>query len=145
MLLIDTFLRGKYKEHRLMSTVVCNMFRQLPAHQTHLLDDSDLVGLLIRCLTSKFASIVIDALMVLDELSYHGENVCLLLRHDAVLNAVEDYIQSEIPQIQSLAMHVLLNILCFIDTYAFVRGAVLKRSFRLETLMKQVSDPLRRV
>jgi hypothetical protein len=140
LVLIDTFLRGRRHDQCLMACVVCNMFRQLPAHQTLLLADPSLIELLTKCLTSKYASIVTDALNVLDELSYHGENVGLMLGHDALLNVVEDYVQSEIPQVQMPAMHVLLNCLSFIDTYSFVRSVLLKRSFRLELILKQVSQ-----
>lgn len=139
LLLMEAFLRGRYSEQRMMACVICNVFRQLPAHQTKVLRDASMVQLLMMCLTSKFATIVIAAMEVLDELTYHSENAILLLKNDALLSSIEDYVQSEIPQIQTAALHILLNVLSFIDNSSTIRGAVLRRSFRLEFLMKQVS------
>jgi hypothetical protein len=141
---LASFLKGNSDEKKLAGRLICNMFRQSPHNDEKLMSNTDLQELLIKLLKSSHVGVIHSALSVIDDLTYHGENVRALLVNFGVQNelclmaAISEFITTDNDELQSVALNILLNCLAFVDSDSLVRAAVLSYSLSIESILIQV-------
>lgn len=142
--LMHDFLKSKATEQKLAGKIICNMFKQLPVGECILTSNDESLRLLVMTLRLPFMSSILAALTVLDELTYHGPNVELLLGRFGVENELcffgilEEYVMCDQEDIQRMTLQVILNCISFADQ-GIIRAAVLHHSLHIEGMLLPVS------
>ena len=142
--ILASFLKGTRDEKKLAARLICNMFRQSPHNDEKLMSNIYLQELLIKLLKSSYVGVIHAALSVIDDLTYHGDNVRALLNNFGVHNelclmaAISEFITADNDELQSVALNILLNCLAFVDSDSSVRAAVLSHSLTIESILIQV-------
>jgi hypothetical protein len=140
------FLKSHHFEQKLAAQIVVNIFRQSPHNDTKLMQNIELQSLLLFTLRLPFCVSIQETLHVLDDITYHGDNVRALLEnfgqdHDlCFLSLLEELLNCDFDDLQLSTLNIFLNCISFADTYPSIRSALLHHTLRLESHLIQVSQ-----
>ena len=145
--LLHDFLKSKSTEQKLAGRIVCNMFRQMPVGESILIRNDACTELLIMSMRLPFMSTLVFTLKVFEELTYHSENVKILLNKYSsdnelcFLSILMELVISDQEDLQIPTLRVILNCLTFIDD-PIIKASVLHHSLHIEDMLVNVSFKL---